>query len=58
MAGMPPLLADLDALYLEHRRCGELEAEISEGERRWIVMACGCGAQLARRIAGGECLDR
>jgi hypothetical protein len=44
MAGMPPLLADLDALYLEHRRCGELEAEISEGERRWIVN----GLQLRR----------
>jgi hypothetical protein len=55
---MPLLLADLDAFNLEHRRCGELEAEISEGESGWIVMACSCGAQLARRIAGAEFLDR
>ncbi len=39
MAGMPLLLADLDAFYLEHRRCGELEAEVTEGESGWIVMA-------------------
>jgi hypothetical protein len=44
------LLADLDAFYLEHRRCGKLEAEISEEERGWVVMACSCGARLARRI--------
>jgi hypothetical protein len=55
---MPLLLADLDAFYLEHRRCGELETEISEGGSGWIVMACSCGAQLARRIAGEEFLDR
>lgn len=55
---MPFLLADLDAFYLEHRRCGELESEISEGECSWIVMACSCGAQLTRRVAGEEFLDR
>lgn len=54
---MPLLLADLDAFYLEHRRCGELESEISEGEPALIVMACSCGAQLARRIED-ELLDR
>jgi hypothetical protein len=58
MALIPLLLADLDAFYLEHRRCGELESEISEEESRWIVMACSCGAHLARRIAGEEFLDR
>jgi hypothetical protein len=55
---MPLLLADLDAFYLEHRRCGELEAELSEGEPGWIVMACSCGGQLARRLVGEEFLDR
>ena len=55
---MPLLLADLDAFYLEHRRCGELESEISEGEPGWIVMACSCGGQLARRLVPEEFLDR
>ena len=55
---MPLLLAHLDAFYLEHRCCGELESEISEGEPGWIVMACSCGAQLARRLAAEEFLDR
>ena len=51
------LLADLDAFYLEHRRCGELETEIAEGEPSWIVMVCSCGGQLVRRI-DDEFLDR
>lgn len=34
------------------------EAEISEREPAVIVMACSCGAQLARRIAREEFLDR
>ena len=55
---MPLLLADLDAFYLEHRRCRELETEVSGGEPGWIVMACSCGGQLARRIAPEEFLDR
>jgi hypothetical protein len=55
---MALLLADLDAFYLEHRRCGELESEISEGAFGWIVMACSSGAQLARRLAAEESLDR
>lgn len=55
---MPLLLADVDVFYLEHRRCGELETEISEGEPAWILMACSCGAQLARRLAPEEFLDR
>ena len=52
------LLADLDAFYLEHRRCGQLDSDISEGEPGWIIMACSCGAQFARRIVEGEYLDR
>jgi hypothetical protein len=49
----------LEAFYLEHRRCGELEAEVTpEEEPSWIVMGCSCGARLARRIEGGEFLDR
>ena len=36
------LLNDLDAFFLEHRRCGELDADV--GERVW--MACECGARL------------
>lgn len=55
---MPHLLADLDAFYLEHRRCGELDAEISEREPTVIVMACSCGALLVWRIAREEFLDR
>ena len=52
------LLVDRDAFYLEHGRCGELVSEISEGESGWIVMACSCGGQLARRMAPEEFLDR
>ena len=51
------LLLELDAFYLEHRRCGELERAVSEGELAWIVMACICGAQLVRR-SDEEFLDR
>ena len=46
--GMPLLLADLYAFYLEHQRCGELEAP--EGDPDWVVMTCTCGAKIARRI--------
>jgi len=46
--GMPLLLADLYAFYLEHQRCGELEAP--EGDPDWVVMTCTCGATIARRI--------
>lgn len=44
------LLADLDAFYLEHRRCGELEAEAEKKDSGWVIMACTCGAQIVRRI--------
>lgn len=52
------LLVDLDAFSLEHRRCGELEAEIAGEEPFWIVMACSCGAQLVHRIGVDEFLER
>jgi hypothetical protein len=40
------LLTDLDAFYLEHRLCGELQAGV-DGPVAWIV--CDCGARIARR---------
>ena len=46
------LLADLDAFYLEHRRCGELDMEIFEGELPRIVLLCSCGGQLSRGMPG------
>jgi hypothetical protein len=39
------LLRDLDALYQEHRRCGDLDGGV-EGDRIW--MTCSCGAVLVR----------
>jgi len=40
------LLSDLDAFYLEHRRCGELDGGM-QGDRVW--MTCHqCGAMMAR----------
>jgi len=41
------LLAALDAFYLEHRRCGELDGDV-EGERVW--MTCSCGAAIGRTL--------
>jgi hypothetical protein len=38
----------LDAFFLEHRRCGELDGGV-EGERLW--MTCSCGAGLSRSVA-------
>jgi hypothetical protein len=38
----------LDAFFLEHRRCGELDGGV-EGGRVW--MCCECGAWLCRLIA-------
>lgn len=52
------ILADLDAFYIEYRRCGELESEISEAEPLWIMMSCTCGAELVRRMSEEKFLDR
>jgi hypothetical protein len=40
------LLTELDAFYLDHRRCRELEAGV-EGPVVWFD--CPCGARMARR---------
>jgi hypothetical protein len=45
------LLGDLDAFYLEHRRCGELEAGV-DWPMVWV--ACPCGARMARRADGND----
>jgi hypothetical protein len=41
------LLADLDAFYTEHRRCGELDGGV---DARTVWMTCYCGAVVARRV--------
>jgi hypothetical protein len=45
------LLTELDAFYLEHRRCDELEAGV-DGPVVW--MACVCGARIAREGQRGR----
>ena len=45
------LLTELDAFYLDHRRCGELEAGV-DGPVVWID--CECGARIARRVIEEE----
>jgi hypothetical protein len=45
------VLTELDAFYLDHRRCGELEAGV-EGPTVWFD--CECGARIARRAADGD----
>jgi len=44
---MRTLLDDLDAFYLDHRRCGRLDAGV-EDERVWMM--CECEAVFARVI--------
>jgi hypothetical protein len=48
---MPDLLAALDALMQEHRRCGELDGGVDQ-ERVW--MACDCGAGIAHPVGPAE----
>jgi hypothetical protein len=45
------LLTELDAFYVDHRRCGELDADVD-----WPVVwiACECGARMARRVDKGD----
>jgi hypothetical protein len=47
------LLTELDAFYLDHRRCGELEAGVDE---QVVWFGC-CGARMARRADEGHALD-
>jgi hypothetical protein len=39
------LLADLDAFYLEHQYCGDLDSAV-DGDQVW--MTCTCGAVINR----------
>jgi hypothetical protein len=48
------LLTDLDAFYTEHRRCGELDADVDSVV---IWFDCECGARIARRADDGDVLD-
>jgi len=52
------LLCDLEAFFSEHRRCGDLESEVSDGEPGWVVITCTCGAKIARHIPTDSSLDR
>jgi len=45
---MLTLLDDLDAFYLEHRRCGALDASVEDGH---VWMTCECEAGLSRSLA-------
>ena len=49
MLCLPDILSEaLDAFYMEHRRCGEVDTGVEDG-RVW--MTCdGCGASLFRVI--------
>jgi hypothetical protein len=43
------VLTDLDASYLEHRRCGELGVKIDEtAEADRITLTCSCGGKIRR----------
>jgi len=50
------LLADLDAFFLEHHRCGDLDTGLLEGpvggQRVW--MTCSCGAYLNRELGPAD----
>jgi hypothetical protein len=44
------LVTDVDAFYLEHRDCGDLEGEVGqEGRTIRVWMRCSCGAALESR---------
>ena len=47
------LLTELDAFFIEHQRCGDLDAGV-DGPVVWI--ACSCGASIARRVDDGNAL--
>jgi hypothetical protein len=48
------LLTDLEAFYLDHSLCGELDAGV-DGPVVWFD--CECGARIARRADEGGALD-
>jgi hypothetical protein len=45
------LLTEPDAFYLDHRRCGELEAGVEDVV---VWFDCECGASMARRTDEGH----
>jgi hypothetical protein len=48
------LLTELDVFYMDHRRCGELDAGV-EGPVVWFD--CDCGARIACRADDGDAFD-
>jgi len=42
------LVADLEALLAEQRRCGDLDAGMIDGEPARVWLACSCGARIKR----------
>jgi hypothetical protein len=42
------LLLDFDAFYIEHHRCGELDAGIENPPIVWFQ--CGCAARIVRWV--------
>jgi hypothetical protein len=54
---VPPMsiITDVDAFYLEHERCGDLDGEVSQEEQTIRVwMSCTCGALFNRVISMKE----
>jgi hypothetical protein len=47
------LLTEVDALFIEHQRCGDLDAGV-DGPVVWI--ACDCGASMTRRVDESDAL--
>jgi hypothetical protein len=45
------LLAELKAFCVDHRRCGDLDADV-DGVVIWFD--CECGARIARRADDGD----
>jgi len=45
------LLADLDAFFTDHLRCGELDAGVDEAI---VWIACDCGASIVGRVDEGD----
>jgi len=50
--GSDEFVQALDAFYLEHRKCGDLESGLDQKRTAEVIvwMACSCGAQLARHV--------
>lgn len=51
------LLSDLDAFFLEHRLCGDLESEVQDLSETAVLVAmwCSCGGTFRRRDDGDAC---